>query len=82
MRVFEQQKGHVHSISELRALWTAEGNPFHQAFRMLSCEYLRKHCLQRTFNSRVENYSIHLKYRQRLLDGLRSPEEFTALKTN
>lgn len=82
MRVFDQHKGHIHSISELRSLWTADGNPFNKAFRMLSCEYLRRHCLERTFNSRVENYCIHLKYRQRLIEGLKCPQDFTALKTN
>ena len=75
-------KGKVHSISELRALWTPEGNIYHQAFRMFSGEYLRKYCLARTFNSRVENFMIHLKYRDRLLVGLEYPQEFTVLKTN
>ena len=36
MKAHESHKGSIHSISELRALWTANGNPFHQAFRMLS----------------------------------------------
>jgi len=73
MKMINGLKGRVHSISELRALWTPEGNIYHQAFRMFSCEYLRKYCLQRTFNSRVENFTIHLKYRERLLEGLKSP---------
>lgn len=82
MQVYNAHKGRIHSISDLRSLWTDEGNAFHKAFRILSCQYLRKHCLSRTFNSRVENYFIHLKYRHRLLDGLKTPSEFTALKTN
>lgn len=45
MRVYEQFKGRIHSISELRSLWTAEGNPFHKVFRILSTQYLRRHCL-------------------------------------
>ena len=49
---------------------------------MFSGEYLRKYCLARTFNSRVENFMIHLKYRDRLLVGLEYPQEFTVLKTN
>ncbi len=49
---------------------------------MLSYEYLQKHCLAKTFNSRIENYSIHLKYRERLLDGIKHPYEFTLLKTS
>ena len=67
MKVLNNLKGHIHSISELRSLWTPEGNLYHQAFRILSCNYLRKYCLERTFNSRVENFLVHLKYRQRLL---------------
>jgi hypothetical protein len=73
MNAFNTHKGRIHSISDLRSLWTDEGNAFHKAFRILSCQYLRKHCLSRTFNSRVENYFIHLKYRHRLLDGLKTP---------
>jgi hypothetical protein len=82
MRVYEQFKGRIHSISEMRSLWIPEGNPYHQAFRILSSQYLRHHYLERTFNSRVENYSVHMKYRQRLLDGLKNPEHFTVLKTD
>ena len=82
MKILNSLKGKIHSISELRSLWIPGGNPFPEAFRMFSCEYLRKYCLERTFNSRVENYSVHLKYRERLLQGLRCPEDFTVLKTN
>jgi hypothetical protein len=45
MEVFKSLKGHIHSISELRGLWTPEGNIYHKAFRIMSCEYLRKYCL-------------------------------------
>jgi hypothetical protein len=53
MKNYDSLRGRIHSISELRNLWTPEGNEYHRAFRILSCEYLRKSCLQRTFNSRV-----------------------------
>lgn len=36
MKTYEAYKGRIHSISELRSLWTIEGNPHHKAFRMLS----------------------------------------------
>lgn len=81
MGAYEQLKGSIHSISKLRALWV-EPNPFCRAFRILSFEYLRKHYLQKTFNSRIHNYTVHLKYRKRLLEALECPEDFTALKTN
>lgn len=38
---------------QLRSLWLEEENPFAKAYRMLSMEYLRKHCLPYIFNSRV-----------------------------
>lgn len=82
MKTVNHLKTRIHSISELRNLWIPEGSIYHQAFRIISCDYLRKYCLERTFNSRVENFSIHLKYRQRLLEGIKTPEDFTALKTN
>jgi len=53
MKSLNELKGRIHSISELRALWIPEGNDYHRAFRILSSQYLRKHCLERTFNSRV-----------------------------
>ena len=82
MSVFDSFKGRIHSISELRALWTPEGNPCHKAFRILSSNYLRKRCLERTFNSRVENFNLHLKYRQRLLECIENPDKFYSLKTS
>ena len=81
LAALERSRGRVHSIAELRGLWTRE-DEFGVAFRVLSNEYLRRHCLERTFNSRVENYGVHLKYRQRLLVGVRRPHEFTSLKTD
>ena len=77
----ERHKGHIHSIAELRELWTQQ-DAVGKAFRILSQQYLRKHCLAKTFNSRIENYNLHLKYRQRLLEGLEQPQDFTVLKTN
>lgn len=52
MAVLNKIRGKVHSIAELRSLWTREDD-FGKAFRIFSGEYLRRHCLERTFNSRV-----------------------------
>ena len=82
MLAVEKHKGHIHSIAELRSLWTDDTPAVSKAFRILSQQYLRRHCLAKTFNSRIENYSLHLKYRQRLLEGLEQPHNFTVLKTN
>jgi hypothetical protein len=81
MRAYTDLRGRVHSISDLRALWI-DSNPFGRAFRVVSFEYLRRHYLRKVFNSRIENQALHLKYRQRLLEALAHPEEFTALKTS
>ena len=82
MVAVEQARGRIHSIKELRSLWSEDGHPFNKAFRVLSHQYLREHCMAKTFNSRIENYGVHLKYRQRLLEGLTDPSQFTVLKTN
>jgi len=81
MRAYTELKGRIHSISDLRALWS-ESNPLSSAFRVLSFEYLRRHYLKKVFNSRIENHAIHIKYRKRLLEALESPEDFTSLKTD
>ena len=31
---------------------------------------MRKHCLQYIFHSKVRNYGIHIKYRQKLIEGI------------
>jgi hypothetical protein len=52
MAFIGRSRGRVLSIAELRGLWTREDN-YGRVFRILSGEYLRRHCLERTFNSRV-----------------------------
>lgn len=42
--------------------------------------YLRKHCLEHIFNSRVENFTRHIKYRYRIIEAVRDPESFTRIK--
>lgn len=64
----------IHTISAIRYLW--QQHPFRQAFRMLSCEYLRKHNLSHIFNSRITKHGIYLKYQTKLMKSLQKPHEF------
>lgn len=61
-------RNHIHTISAIRYLW--QHHPFCQAFRILSCEYLRKYNLEHIFNSRVFKYSVYLKYQQKLMKSM------------
>lgn len=74
----EQIKESIYSIAELRALWTT--NEYSQVLRIFSEAYLRKHSLEHIFNSRVANYQIHCKYREKMLRSLKKPEQFTSIK--
>jgi hypothetical protein len=57
----------------LQWLWSGTDNPFARAYRILSSEYLRKHSLGYIFNSRVNIYSKHLKYRFKMIEGVCNP---------
>jgi hypothetical protein len=48
--------------------------------RILSKLFLRKYALQYIFNSRITNYSSHIKYRHKLLEGVDNPMEFNNIK--
>jgi hypothetical protein len=41
---------------------------------------MRKHSLKYIFNSRIKNHITHVKYRNKLIDGLKTPESFTNIK--
>ena len=73
-------KDRINTIAELRSLWIEEENEFAKALRILSTIYLRKHSLNHIFNSRVENHSKHIKYRQKMIKVIENPKEFTYIK--
>ena len=58
----------VHTISGSRYLW--QSHPYSKAFRIMSCEYLRKHNLKHVFNSRIEKYGVYLKYQNKMMKCL------------
>lgn len=43
-------------------------------------EYLRKHSLSYIFNSRVENFHKHIKYRYKMAESVSDPRNFTHMK--
>ena len=64
-------------IEELRNLWWESGeNAYASPLRRISNEFMRKHVPNWIFNSRVENFKAHLKYRMRLRKAVGNPEKF------
>ena len=55
----------VNTIQELRDMWMRHEHC--EVFRMISSYFLRKYYVNHIFNSRIVNYSVHLKYRTKLL---------------
>jgi hypothetical protein len=63
----------MNSIAELRNLWIDEMNIYGGPTRILSMIFLKKHSLKYIFHSKVSNLRGHIKYRYRLLEGLKNP---------
>jgi hypothetical protein len=78
--MLESYKDKINTISELRSLWIEKENKFSKSLRILSNIYLKKYHLTHIFNSRVENYGKHIKYRQKIVKALEDPEKFTYIK--
>lgn len=65
------EKKIINTIADLRRLWT---DPvIGRCMRIISNVFFRKHALNYIFNSRISNYSSHVKYRQSLWMALKSP---------
>lgn len=80
MRNLRSLRANLNTISQLRAMWMEEENEFARAYRVLSLEYLRKHSLPYIFNSRVENFYKHIKYRYKIIESVSDPTAFTCMK--
>ncbi len=80
MRNLRGLRSNLNTISQLRAIWMEEENEFAKAYRILSIEYLRKHSLEYIFNSRVENFYKHIKYRYKVIESVSDPMAFTCMK--
>jgi hypothetical protein len=72
------EKKIINTIADLRRLWT---DPVvGRCMRVISNIFFRRHALNYIFNSRISNYSSHVKYRQSLWQALRSPHSFNRIK--
>lgn len=67
-----KQKTKINSIADLRGLWGEDDKDSNmkKCFRVLSYEFMRKHCLMYIFHSRVKNYGTHIKYRGKIIEGI------------
>ncbi len=75
-----KEKKTIKTISGLRNLWISKKNKFAKEMRILTALFLRKNCLGYIFNSRITDFRLNIKYRSKMLEGVRSPENFGSLK--
>ena len=73
-RHIQKYKNRISTIADLRSLWMDSCTPFAKALRIISYLYVRRHSFSHIFNSRVENFNKHIKYRYKILQGLEKPE--------
>lgn len=75
------KKRGINSIADLRNLWLDENFEYARQMRMISIYFLKRASLTYVFSSRISNHEGHIKYRNRLIEVLRVPEDFTSIKT-
>ena len=78
----KRHKKEVNSINYLKEMWGYQDrhNPILKCIRVLSYIFMRKHCLAYIFNSRVENFYKHIKYRYKIIESVSDPTAFTCMK--
>jgi hypothetical protein len=78
MARMREEKRIINTIADLRRLWT---DPvLGKCMRTISNLFFRKHAMHYIFNSRISNYSSHIKYRQSLWQALKNPTAFNHIK--
>ena len=82
MMLVRRTKKKVNSIEGLRKMWGSENlqHQIRKCIRILSYDFMRKHCLRYIFHSKVRNYGTHIKYRKRLIEGIENPVAFHHIK--
>jgi hypothetical protein len=77
-----RHKKEVNSINYLKLIWghSDKTDPIFKCIRILSYVFMRKRCLEYIFNSRIKNYSTHIKYRKRIMEGIQNTADFTCIK--
>ena len=73
-----ERKKSINTIADLRSLWL--DYKYAKCMRVLSNLFLRKYALQYIFNSRICNYSSHIKYRHRMREAIYNPTSFRHIK--
>lgn len=72
------EKRQINTILDLRRLWT---DPvIGECMRIVSNLFFRRYAMDYIFNSRISNYSSHIKYRKSLWNALKNPESFNHIK--
>jgi len=81
MRVRKLKKK-MGSIQTLRKMWGSENleNNMKKCFRILSFRFMREHCLDYIFSSKVKDVGVHVKYRRKIMEGIQNPVNFTFIK--
>ena len=78
MAELKGRKKSINTIRDIRDLWTK--SKFAKEFRIISNLFLRKYAFEYIFNSRITNYSSHIKYRHKLREAVESPDTFICIK--
>lgn len=75
-------KKKVNSIQGLRRMWGSDNleHKMKKCIRILSYEFMRKHGLEYIFHSKIRLYKTHIKYRQKLIEGIENPIAFNHIK--
>lgn len=80
----KQAKEKINSLLHLRELWENNADDgqrnLKECYRIISFEFMRKHCLGYIFGSRIKNTSSHIRYRKKLLEGIERPHTLYNLK--
>lgn len=77
----QTKKKKMNKIVHLQQLWL-DKTIFGREMRIISYDFLRKFAYKWIFNSRIENYRYHLKYRSILMKVIKKPDQFVFLKTD
>lgn len=77
----QRKKKKMNKIVHLQQLWL-DKTIFGREMRIISYDFLRKFAYKWIFNSRIENYRYHLKYRSILMKVIKKPDQFVFLKTD
>ena len=78
MDELQQQKKNINTIADLRNLWTDPN--YGRIMRIISNFFLKKHSYSYIFNSRIKSRLCHVKYKKRLEEAIKEPNEFSHIK--